>query len=466
MNAIPINERIYPHLPVLLQNAACWSYGRRERRTRFGRAFDSCLASLLNSEMRGETDIRAYQDDKVKEIITDAYHHVPYYRDLMTGLKLAPGDIRCVADLQKLPILTKETVRQNLERMVSGQANRRELIPRHTSGTSGKALHFYSGRDTIAVQWAVWWRHRMRFGLKVGDWHANFTGKLVVPPGQTRPPYWRWNKPMRQALLNMHHLTPSKIQAVVGFLNRQEFVFYSGYPSIIHMLALNAREAGLDLTSRPRVIVTGAEKVYEWQRAEIERFSKATLTDQYGFSEGCGNASQCPQFVYHEDFEFGVLECVDPQSAGHGRVRGKIVCTGFANPHFPFIRYDTGDIGTWESPKVQCACGRRSRVLVGIEGRTEDYVVTPEGGRIMRFDYIFKDTVNVREAQVVQERLGEIKLRIVRRPEYRIEDECFIANEIKRWVSPRLGVSFEYVSEIQRENGDKFKAVKSLVQPR
>jgi len=466
MNAIPISERIYPHLPVLLQNAACWNHGRREARIRFGRVFDSCLPSLLNSEKLGETEIQTYQDEKVKEIITHAFNHVPYYRDLMTGLRLAPSDIRSVADLQKLPILTKETVRRNFERLISRQAKRRELIPRHTSGTSGKALHFYSGRDAIAFQWAVWWRHRMRFNLEFGAWHANFTGKLVVPPGQTQPPYWRWNRPIRQALLNMHHLTSSKIRHVVGFLNRQEFAFYSGYPSIIHMLALSASEAGLVLTLPPRVIVTGAENVHEWQRRDIETFLKGTLTDQYGLSEGCGNASQCPQFVYHEDFEFGVLECVDVKSSGQGRVRGRIVCTGFANPHFPFIRYDTGDIGTWESPKFKCPCGRRSRVLVGIEGRSEDYVVTPEGGHIMRFDYIFKDTVNVKEAQVLQERLGEIKLRIVKRLEYRFEDERFIVDEIKRWISPRLDISFEYVDEIERENGGKFKAVKSLVQPR
>ncbi len=465
MNEIPISERIYPQLPVVLQNAACWYYGWREARIRFGHVFDSCLASLLDSEKLSETDIQTYQNDKVKEIITHAYDHVPYYRDMMTGLRLAPSDIRCVADLQKLPILTKETVRQNCDRLVSRQAKMRELIPRHTSGTSGKALHFYSGRDAISFQWAVWWRHRMRFDLNFDALHANFTGKLVVPPEQTRPPYWRWNRPMRQALLNMHHLTSSKIRDVVDFLNRQEFVFYSGYPSIIHMLALNAREAGLDLISRPRVIVTGAEKVHEWQRRDIETFSKATLTDQYGQSEGCGNASQCPKFAYHEDFEFGVLECVDPQSSGQGRVRGKIVCTGFANPDFPFIRYDTGDIGTWEGPKFQCSCGRRSRTLAGIEGRTEDYVVTPEGARIMRFDYIFKDTVNVKEAQIVQERLGEVKVRIVKRPEYRFEDERFIANEITRWVSSRLDISFEYVDEIERENSGKFKAVKSLLQP-
>jgi phenylacetate-CoA ligase len=465
MSAIALSERIYPHLPVFLQNAACWNYGRREANIRFGKSFDSRLASLLNTERLSESEIRAYQDNQISQLISHAYENVPYYRELMTGLRLAPDDIRCVADLQKLPVLTKETVRQNFERLVSRKANVRDLVARHTSGTSGKALHFYSGKDAIAFQWAVWWRHRIHSGVNFDSWHANFTGKLAVPPGQTAPPYWRWNRPMRQALLNMHHLTPSKIRDVVDFLNNHDFTFYFGYPSIIHMLAVNAREAGLFLTSRPRVVFTGAEHVNEWQRRDIQEFTGATLTDHWGLSEGCGNASRCSDHVYHEDFEFGVLECVDPQPCGDGRVRGKIICTGFANPDFPFIRYDTGDTGTWETSELRCSCGNQSRALAGVEGRTEDYVITPEGARIMRFDYVFKDTVNVKEAQVVQERLGAIKMRIVKRAEYGILDERFIASEIKRWISPRLEINFEYVDEIERENSGKFKAVKSRLQP-
>jgi phenylacetate-CoA ligase len=463
MSTVPLAERVYPHLPIVLQNVACWNHGRKEANIRFRNGFESRLASLLETENLNETDIRAYQDDKVKHLIEHAYENVPYYRDLMTGLKLAPNDVSCLADLQKLPILTKEDVRNNVDRLVSRKAKIRELVPRHTSGTSGKALHFYSSKESISFQWAVWWRHRARFGLKFGTWHANFTGKLVTPPQQTKPPYWRWNSPCRQALLNMHHLTPSKIADVIDFLNRQGFVFYTGYPSIIHMLAVNARDAGLELMARPRVICTGAEPMNQLQRRDIEQLTHATLTDHWGLSEGCGNAAQCPQFLYHEDFEFGVVECVDPHPSGDGRFRGRVVCTGFANPDFPFIRYDTGDSGTWESPEFRCACGRQSKVLAGVEGRQEDYVVTPEGARVMRFDYIFKDTMNVKEAQVVQEQLGAIKMRVVRRSEYRAEDEQLLVNEIKRWISPRLEISFEYVDEIERESSGKFRAVKSLL---
>ena len=451
-------EQIYPKLPVFLQNAACWYYGRKEARTRFGSTFERRLRELVDSNRWSTAEIEAYQNERIRHLVRHAYENVPYYRERWKSLKLSPEDIRCRQDLLKLPVLTKEDVRQNFERLIAQNFSKRDLVFRHTSGTTGKALHFYATKPAIAFQWAVWWRHRLRFGVEPGTWHANFTGKRVVPLDQNTPPYWRWNRPLHQALLTMHHLTPEKICSIIQFLNSHRFEFYSGYPSIVHMLALHATEAGLVLNSPPRVVFSGAEKMLDFQRRDIQKFTGAILTDQYGCSEGCGNASQCPEFVYHEDFEFGVIEGIEIEPRTSAR---SILCTGFANDAFPLIRYEVGDSGVWQEEGNLCRCGRSSMVLLRIEGREDDYVITPEGTRIMRFDYVFKDALNVKEVQIVQEQLGEITVRLVRRPGYSTSDEADIGREIQRWISPRLAVRFEYVPEIERERNGKFRAVLS-----
>jgi phenylacetate-CoA ligase len=454
-----LTEAVYERLPVPLQNLVCSAYGRREIRSRFGAEFHRRLDALLQSEWWSASDIAAYQDERLRALVRHAYDTVPYYRDRMHELGLTPGDINRRSDLSKLPILTKEDVRANYRRMVSTTARKRELILRHTSGTTGKSLHFFYTRSATAEQWAVWWRHRRRFGVEWGAPHANFTGKRVVPVKQERPPYWRWNRPMNQALLNMQHLTPAKIADVVAFLDDHAFVYYAGYPSVIHAMAATALEAGLRLTRPPRFVFTGAENMLDYQRRDIAALTGAILTDQYGFSEGCGNASQCPALVYHEDFEFGIVECVDPRPAGDGRVSGRIVCTGFASPDTPLIRYDVGDVGIWEDPRRSCSCGRRSAMLIAVEGRSDDYVVTPEGARIMRFDYLFKDTQHIREAQIVQREVGAITVRVVRRNGYSSRDETIVREEVRRWISPTLAVSFEYLDEIPRKPNGKFQAV-------
>lgn len=458
MSGSVLSEHIYPRLPVFLQNAACAYYGRKEARVRFGRLFDQHLRQLMDSEKWSASEIEAYQNEKLRGLIRHAYQNVPYYRRRWQELRITPDDIRSRSDLVKLPVLTKEDVRQNLAGLLAPGASRSELVFKHTSGTTGKALHFYVSRESVPFQWAVWWRHRLRFGFEPSDWHVNFTGKRVVPMEQNSPPYWRWNRPMKQVLINMQHLVPAKIGSTIEFLNSRSFEFFSGYPSIIHALAATAREAGLKLRTRPRAVITGAENMLEFQRREISDFTGAILTDQYGCSEGCGNASHCPQFVYHEDFEFGILEGREREQGDAAR---DILCTGFASDVFPFIRYEVGDSGTWQSN--DCACGRQSPVLSGIEGRKDDYIVTPAGARIMRVDYIFKESLNIKEAQIVQYKLGEVVVKLVRRPEYVLKDEEQIRREFARWISPAMSLHFQYVNEIERERNGKFRAVVSLL---
>ena len=450
-------EQIYPRLPVFLQNAACWYYGKKEARVRFGAEFERRLQELVDSEKWSASEIEAYQNEKLRALIRHAFENVPYYRERWKALKIAPDDVRSRDDLYKLPVLTKEEIRKNADRFISQKTPRRELLSRHTSGTTGKGLHFYMNKEAVAFQWAVWWRHRLRFGVTPGTWHANFTGQRVIPITQRTPPYWRWNRPMRQVLINMQSLTPGKIASIVELLNSQGLEFYSGYPSFIHMLALNAADAGLRLTSPPRVIFTGAENMFDFQRRDIEAFTGAVLTDHYGCTEACCNASRCPEFVYHEDFEFGIMEGLERAPGDPAKT---IVCTGFACDAFPFIRYEVGDTAVWQDGRG-CACGRSSRVLLRVEGRTDDYVVTPEGARIARLDYLFKDALNVKEAQIVQERLGEIAIRLVRRSAYGTKDEMEIRRDIRSWLSPSLEVKFEYVAEIPREPNGKFRAVLS-----
>jgi len=450
-------EQIYPRLPVFLQNAACWYYGKKEARVRFGPEFERRLRELVDSEKWSAGEIEAYQNERLRSLIRNAYDNVPYYRERWKGLKISPDDIRSRGDLHKLPVVTKEEIRQNVDRFVSQKTPKRELLSRHTSGTTGKGLHFYTTKEAVAFQWAVWWRHRLRFGVAPGTWHANFTGQRVIPITQRTPPYWRWNRPMHQVLINMQSLTPAKIASIMELLNSQRLEFYSGYPSFIHMLALNATDAGLQLTSPPRVIFTGAENMLDFQQRDIHAFTGAILTDHYGCTEACCNASRCPEFVYHEDFEFCIMEGIERTPGDPART---IVCTGFGCDALPFIRYEVGDTAVWQDGKG-CSCGRNSPVLLRVEGRTDDYVVTPEGARIARLDYLFKDALNVREAQIVQERLGEIRIRLVRRSAYGTKDELEIRRDIRSWLSPSLEVGFEYVEEIPREPNGKFRAVLS-----
>jgi phenylacetate-CoA ligase len=454
-------EIIYPRLPLPLQNLACTAQGFSQRRLRYGGEFQERLDWLEQSQWWPAEAIKVYQEEQLRRLVAHAYATVPYYRRIFDERRLRPGDIRTPGDLDKLPVLTKEDVRRHFKEMVSSKADYKRLIFCHTSGTTGKSLHFYQEPRAIQFRWAVWWRHRRRFGIPFDAPFATFTGLAAVPLEQQPPPYWRENRAMHQTIFTMHHVVPSKVKAIVERLNRGGFAYYAGYPSILFVLAGLIEESGCEITAPPRVIFTGAENLYDYQREVMARVFKAPVTDEYGFSEGCGNAARCEHDLFHEDFEFGILECDNGERLDERTRQGRIIATGFAGQAMPFIRYDVGDVGTWQSSA--CSCGRQSQVLTAINGRVEDFVVTPEGRRILRFDYVFKDTQNIRDAQVVQREPSGICLRIVRRAGYSMADEELLRREVRNYVSARLAVEFEYVDEIEREPSGKIRAVKSLI---
>lgn len=454
-------ESLYNRSPVFVQNMACSMVGFKERRLRYGGAFKRYLAFLEESQWWSRSEIEKYQMECLHKMLDHCYRNVPYYRKAWTSAGVKPADITTLADLQKLPVLKKEDIAPNVDQLISVLHKKSRLHFCHTSGTTGKSLHFYNELKDVQFQWAVWWRFRRRFGIPFDVAYATFTGQPVIPLNASRPPYWRYNRFSKQTIFTMHHILPDKVGRIVRRLNQGDFEYYSGYPSILYRLANEMIDQNLTITRPPKIIFTGVEKLFESQRALMSRVFGCPVTDQYGFSEGCGNASRCEQDLYHEDFEYGILECGEPMNLDAQTTRGKIIATGFANQAMPFVRYEVGDIGTWKA--MECACGRKSRVLMEVDGRDEDFIITPEGARIMRFDHIFKDTLQVREAQIIQKEYGSIIVRLVRRARYGPRDEEYIRQEIKRRISPRLNVDFEYVREIDREATGKLRAVKNYI---
>ena len=89
-------------------------------------------------------------------------------------------------------------------------------------------------------------------------------------------------------------------------------------------------------------------------------------------------AHECPAGGMHLTAEDIIVEIVDRD--GHvlapGQV-GEIVVTHLATSDFPFIRYQTGDMGALSARL--CGCGRGLPVLEEIQGRTTDFVVAADG---------------------------------------------------------------------------------------
>ena len=450
---------IYSRMPVGIQNWLCSVKGAKLQKERYGGRFQEFFDKLVESDNWTADQILAYKEENIARMLDHAYNHSAFYKKFFDGHNVKPADFKELADLQKFPVLTKEMVRANWKGMIADNFRLKDLMPSCTSGSTGKALDFYLTPEQWKLYWAIVWRGRHRFGFELGDLHFSLTGKLVVPIDQKEPPYWRYNKPLNQYMINLQQLTPSKIHDIVDFINLKSPKVIGGYPSIITTLSNLIVENNLHIDNPPKMITLSSEKTYDMQRERIAvAFPGSYILEHYGSNETAISASMASDNYYHEDFELGHMELIDTTVKGNDTT-GKVVGTSFHNYGMPFIRYLIGDTATFSSEKGCIA----SQVIKDIEGRHGDDIITPEGNRTQRFGYIFKHMDTIKECQIVQNELGSIVIRIVKRPEYSIKTEQDLRAAVKQWISPTLKVNFEYVNEIPRTKAGKFKAVISNI---
>lgn len=448
-------QQIYRGLPAPLQNLACSAYGYRLIRRRYGAAYDSLEREIISRDRWSHAQIRDFSAQRLQHTVSHAVATVPYYSQMFAALKLDPRDIRCVDELRFLPILEKRTVQQNLGAFRSDPLADAGCTTVHTSGTTGTGLVFPMTLEAEREQWATCWRYRSRLGISHQTWYAHFFGKSVVPYEQSRPPFWRVNSPGRQVLFSGYHMNDEFLPYYVHELNRRRLPWIHGYPSLLSVLANYLLQRGTALDYKPAIVTVASESLLDHQKVAIERALQAPCRQHYGMTEAVGNISECPLGRLHVDEDFGHLEFVPI-----GQDRHRIIATGYANLAFPLIRYDTGDVVELGPEHVSpCPCGLPGRLVRGIDGRIEDYVLTPDGRKIGRLDHMFKDMVNIRECQVYQYRNGTVVFRIVRGDNYRAKDERILHDEARVRLGSGLQIAFDYVTQIPRTKRGKLRFV-------
>lgn len=451
-----ILDYIYGYLPIFGQNLACTAKGLQIHFQRYNKHFRNYLSWLRESEWWDAEKIYDYQCQKIQWLIPYAYENVPYYRKIFDLYGINPAKIKTPKDISKLPILTKQLAKENQDNLISIEFKKSKLLRMLTSGTTGTALAIYFTRKSLAFQWAVCWRHKSRFGMKPGDKYLSFGARIAVPPRQNKTPFWRRNWVGNQVYLSTYHMTSRNLPAISDWLDMEYFDFYTGYPSAMYVLAEYLLENERRLLLRPKYVVCGADALLpRFEKAIHEAFG-VLVTEQYGMTEFAGNMAKCEQGKFHLDFECCYVE-EQPIIGSDGEAN--LLFTGWGNPAMPFIRYEVGDYG--KRRDEVCSCGRKSICFDGIDGRTEDYVVTPDGRMAIGMNQVFEYAPGAKEIQIYQDNTNSIDVRIVRGHNYGPNDESALIRELRRRVGEELKIEFVFMDEIPRTKSGKFRAVVS-----
>lgn len=450
--------RLYHRLPSSLQNFAASRHGDRLMRLRYGETFRRELPRFAERETWSPHQWKSWQNEKLRALLKRAVERVPYYRQLHEQ-GLFPTDEATPDNLTCLPLLEKEPVRQAPLDFLADDCNPAEMYAERTSGTTGKPLMLWWSPETHQT-WYACFERRVRNWSQValGDRWATLGGQLVVPQHRQRPPFWVWNASGSQLYMSSYHLRSDFLDAYLDELLHRKIDYIFGYASSLDALATHALERGRS-DVHLKVAISNAEPFYAHQRRRIESAFSCPTRDTYAPAELTIAAFECEAGQMHLSPDVGITEVVDdygtPLPAGE---TGHLVVTSLLNPDHILIRYRQGDRGALAASDEPCHCGRTLPRLASIEGRTDDVLTTSDGRKIGRLDPIFKDSLRIREAQIIQEELDRVVVKVVPAEHFDETDSAAIRNGIRDRMGA-IDVNVVLVDCLPRTSAGKLRAV-------
>ena len=324
-------------------------------------------------ECASQEQLRAWQDERLVKQVRNVWDNVPYYRKKMEEKGLTPDDIQGVADLHKLPFVTKADLREAYPYGLLARPLKDCVRIHSTSGTTGKrVVAFYTQHDVDLWE----------------DCCARALGAAGAPPEEVCQVSYGDGLFTGGAGLHggSHKAGCLTIPASSGNTERQ-IMFIKDLnatilcctPSYAAYLGESMKEMGMTPDQIPlKAGIFGAEAWSEEMRQDIQNTLGIKAYDIYGLTElsGPGVAFECSaQSGMHINEDHFIAEIIDPDT---GEVlpegsEGELVFTSITKKAFPLLRYRTRDICMLTREK--CSCGRTHVKMCKPMGRSDDMLI-------------------------------------------------------------------------------------------
>ena len=323
-------------------------------------------------ETASRAQIDAWQNERLVKQVQHVWDNVPYYRRKMEEKGLTPADIQGVADLHKLPFLTKDDLREAYPYGLLGKPLNDCVRIQSTSGTTGKrVVAFYTQHDID-----LWEDCCARAIVAVGGGEEDvcqvaygyglFTGGAGLHGGAHKV-----------GCLTLP-MSSGNTDRQLQFMTDLGSTILCCTPSYAAYLAESIQERGLRDQIRLKAGIFGAEAWSQKMREDIQNSLGIKAYDIYGLTEisGPGVAYECEaQTGMHINEDHFIAEIIDPNT---GEVlpmgsKGELVFTCITKEAFPLLRYRTRDICVLNAEP--CPCGRTHIKMSKPMGRSDDMLI-------------------------------------------------------------------------------------------
>jgi len=454
-------RKVYNLSPPVIQNIGRKVYSKFKKPVWEDPEFLKWYNFLQKSQWWSREKLEEYQKQQLNKLLSHAYENVPYYRKVFDERGLKPKNIQDFNDLRKLPFLTKEIVQNHLSELIAQNYPKSKLQYVTTGGSTGIPMGFYLEKNIFGVrEWAFMLTQWNRVGYKFGDRSIVLRGNVVQAIDKNK--FWEISSDNKDLILSSYHMTDKNLPRYIRKIKEFKPDFIQAYPSAITILVRFMKENNIEAFPSVKAILCGSENLYPWQRELLEEVFKCRVYSWYGHSEMAVLAGECEKSTYYHIFpEYGIVELIDNNGEilTKGNGMGEIVATGLNNFICPLIRYRTMDLAVPTNAK--CECERNYPLLKRVEGRLQELVVTKNKRLItltaLMFAQHFEAFSRIKEMQLVQEKEGELLIKIVKASQYLPKDEQEILSKMQKAVGSGLNINFNYVKNISRTKSGKYR---------
>lgn len=450
-----MKEKIFNLLPLFFQNILIGIFNKQAYKKRYGGAYQQFLLQFKTNRNLSLNELREIQKNRFQYFLKHAIQQTTYYKNY---------DHVDLEHISNLPIISKEEVRAHLKDFYA--IDKSKAIVSKTGGTTGKSLEVLFTEKDTQERFAILDDFRNRFGYELGKKTAWFSGKsLLTQKDISKNRFWKTDPFHHVRYYSTFHINQKYLKYYVENLIQFQPEYFVGFPSTILEIAKYGLQNGYDFPANTlKAVFPTAETVTPEMRKIIEQFFKTKMYDQYASSEGAPFIFECEKGNLHLELQSGVFEVLDDHN--QPAQSGKLVITSFTTEGTPLIRYDIGDCITLEAESKICTCGNHNPLVKEILGRIDDYIYSPEIGKINlgNVSNTLKNTHGIIQFQAIQDDLNEIKLLVI------ISKKDFIPNDekefIKNWrerIGNQMKLDIQYVEEIPNEKSGKFRIVKNNI---
>ena len=387
------------------------------------------------------------QLERFKWQMRRCYQNSQFYREKFDEAGVKPEDIKTLADLIRVPVVTKQELREEQAShppfgryTVSPPEHWREVHP--TTGTTGAPLYnLWSEEDVrIITDWTK--RTLWSFGVRPGDIVQNaFSYGLWVAGMST-------HYAAKELGCLVVPISSAPADRQIDYLRGIGAGVLLATPSFALYMADRLRTSGVspdDIALRLGCFGGEAGAAVASTRERIEKGLGIDAFDYYGLAEiGPTCASECEEKAgIHWAEDHVLVETIDPETGERCSpgAEGVLVLTHLTKEAMPMIRYWTNDLARLETER--CTCGRTlARSPGGILGRADD-MVTYRGAKFY--------PVQVENVLRAVEGLGdEYKIRLTT-DEKRGTDVCTVVIECLDEVEDKEGLRLRLRAALREE---------------